>query len=274
MPGPVKMCTAIYLVLVWVSFIFFAAADLVMILRVYAMWNQSKRVFYILLFMYVAQVILSFVARDIYSPNTTYLSVTVVQIMDFSFCNISFNDAPSPLLLGATALQFVFSVMLFILAVIPTLKESVVLYKATRQWQPNNYMQQLMQDGILYFLANIINNITLAWLQNDITLNSTSQLVLVFLNYTTVCPIMPRFIISVRELYDRSLRGRGHGIDTGFGVSSQPGNADISAIEFADVTPGQEQGRVAEGEVGDSEAIRLDELGDGTRSNLNGDFFA
>jgi hypothetical protein len=151
-----------------------------MILRVYAMWNQSKRVFYILLFMYVAQVILSFVARDIYSPNTTYLSgmsqaklqatleshkwhcllppfspVTVVQIMDFSFCNISFNDAPSPLLLGATALQFVFSVMLFILAVIPTLKESVVLYKATRQWQPNNYMQQLMQDGILYFLAYV-----------------------------------------------------------------------------------------------------------------------
>ena len=108
----------------------------------------------------------------------------------------------------------------------------------------------------------------MAWLQNDITLNPTSQLVLVFLNYTTVCPIMPRFIISVRELYDRSLRGRCYGIDTGFGVTSQPvfsGNATVSAIEFADVAPGQEQGQVAEGEVGEPEAIRLDELGDDTR---------
>jgi len=76
---------------------------------------------------------------------------------------------------------------------------------------------------------------------------------------------MPRFIISVRELYDRDLRNRWQGIDTGFGVLSQPdssGNAAVSAIQFTDVALGQE---VAEGEVDDSEAIRLEMLGDGTR---------
>ena len=94
----------------------------------------------------------------------------------------------------------------------------------------------------------------------------TSQFVLNLLCYTTLCPIIPRFIISVRELYDRDLSGRWQGIDTGFGVSSQPsssGNAAVSAIEFAGVAPGQEQGQVAEGEVDDSEAIRLEMLGDG-----------
>ena len=78
---------------------------------------------------------------------------------------------------------------------------------------------------------------------------------------------MPRFIISVRELYDRDLRGRWQGIDTGFGVLSQPisnGNAAVSAIQFAEVAPGQEQGQVAEGETDDSEAIRL-EMREGTR---------
>jgi hypothetical protein len=78
---------------------------------------------------------------------------------------------------------------------------------------------------------------------------------------------MPRFIISVRELYDRDLCGRWQGIDTGFGVLSQPvsgGNAAMSAIQFADVAPGQEEGEVAKGEVDDLEAIRL-ELRDGTR---------
>jgi hypothetical protein len=50
-------------------------------------------------------------------------------------------------------------------------------------------------------------------------------------------------------------------------VLSQPvsgGNAAVSAIQFADVAPGQEEGQVAEGEVDDSEAIRL-EMRDGTR---------
>ena len=84
---------------------------------------------------------------------------------------------------------------------------------------------------------------------------------------------MPRFIVGVRELYDRDrVRGRWQGIDTGFGTSSQPvfkfsEHAAISTIEFADLVPGQEQGQVpvAGSEVDDSGAIRLEMLGDGTR---------
>jgi hypothetical protein len=80
---------------------------------------------------------------------------------------------------------------------------------------------------------------------------------------------MPRFIISVRELDDREVHGRWQRVDIGFGVSSQPVfslSAAVSAIEFADrVVPGQGQGQVAEGEVDDSEVIRLGMLGDGTR---------
>ena len=48
---------------------------------------------------------------------------------------------------------------------------------------------------------------------------------------------MPRFIISIRELYHRDLRKRWQGIDTGFGVFSQPnssGDTTISGIGFAD----------------------------------------
>ena len=41
-----------------------------MILRVYAIWNQSKGILYILLFLYVPQVILSFVFAGMYfGPN-------------------------------------------------------------------------------------------------------------------------------------------------------------------------------------------------------------
>ena len=80
--------------------------------------------------------------------------------------------------------------------------------------------------------------------------------------------MMPRFIISVRELYDRDLRDRWEGIDTGFGVLSQPvasGNAVVSAIAFADINLGQKEGQVVEGDSEDSDAIRLGMLRDGTR---------
>ena len=101
----------------------------------------------------------------------------------------------------------------------------------------------------------MIYNILMAWLRsNFIVANS----VFAMLYCTALYPIVPRFIISVRELYDRDLCGRWQGIDTGFGMSSQPvssGNAVVSAIEFADVAAGQEQGQVAEGEMDDSEAI-------------------
>ena len=105
-------------------------------------------------------------------------------------------------------------------------------------------------------------NISEAMLQTTITLDSASQLVLTLLYYTTICPLMPRFIISMRELYDRDLRGRWQGIDTAFNISSQPGvysgNAAVSAIQFADAAPGRGEDQEAEGEADDFEGIRLE----------------
>ena len=73
--------------------------------------------------------------------------------------------------------------------------------------------------------------------------------------------MMPRFIISVRELYDCDLRRRWQGMDTGFGALSQP-IAIVSAIGFADVAPEQDQ--AVEGGTNESEAIQLEAFGDDT----------
>ena len=117
------------------------------------MWNQSKRIFYILLFIYLPQVIVTFVGEGIYNNPNTYLSgmsqakvqaklesqmwslvlppfspVTVVQVIDtIAFCNVSLN-ASSKILWGSIALRLVLSVVLLILAVTSTLKESVMMY--------------------------------------------------------------------------------------------------------------------------------------------------
>lgn len=94
--------------------------------------------------------------------------------------------------------------------------------------------------------------------------DNTSMVFLFMFCYITVCPMAPRFIINIRELYDRDLRGRFQGIDTGFAIFSQTivsQNAAVSAIAFADVAPGQDS--VVEREAGESEGIQLEALGDG-----------
>jgi len=95
----------------------------------------------------------------------------------------------------------------------------------------------------------------MALLDNSLIISNTWQLFLTLLSYTAICPIIPRFVIGMRELYDRDLRPRWQGIDTGFGVLSQPivsSNVAVSAISFAE----------GQGEEGDTEAIQLEELGD------------
>ena len=84
------------------------------------------------------------------------------------------------------------------------------------------------------------------------------------LSHSVVWVIIPRFIIGIRELYDRDLRRRWQGIDTGFGVFSQPissENARLSTIAFVDIRP--EEGLSVQGSTDDSEAIQLGVVGEG-----------
>ncbi|KAN0094331.1 hypothetical protein V8E55_002618 [Tylopilus felleus] len=171
-PGPLNVSTAIFLTTFWAFPIFLAIVDcklpcliilftptvlsiaVVMIFRVYAMWNQSTGILYVLLFIYAAQVISSFIITGLYYNPNTNLTVTIVQVVNFSFCN-SAPDVPNPslLLFGHSFPRFALSAILLVLAVIPTLKQAFGMYKTTKQWQPNLYMHQLVRDGILYFLV-------------------------------------------------------------------------------------------------------------------------
>lgn len=53
---------------------------------------------------------------------------------------------------------------------------------------------------------------------------------MVILEYVPIYTLTPRFILSVRELYARDVRGRREGIDTGFGLSI----SGATTMEFAD----------------------------------------
>ena len=81
---------------------------------------------------------------------------------------------------------------------------------------------------------------------------------------TLLYTMLPRFIISIRELYDRDCHRHCNGTDMGFGISSQPAaseNATLSAIAFADVIHGQSESHMVveggESEMASSEVVGL-----------------
>lgn len=92
--------------------------------------------------------------------------------------------------------------------------------------------------------------------------------VLVYFVYFLFASVMPRFIISIRELYARELKGHCRGIDSGFGVfshsiSTQYG--EVSAIAFAGVVSRQDQAVVDGDAENFEEAIQLQVTRDGAR---------
>ena len=208
--------------------------------------------------------------------------VTIVQVLDFSFCD-GLSTVPTPLLLGISIPRFVLGVALLVLAVIPTLKQSVEIYRATKAWQSNKNMRGLTRDGILYFLVyvatffssncmdtnrpqtdrNVIYN------THDIivnasgpTISATATIYLALFSSIAICTIMPRFIISIRELYNPEARRDWQGIDSGFGLSSQSTGGRMPTA-YTEIVQGQS--RITEGDEDVTRAMPLQMLNDKTR---------
>ncbi|KAF8428952.1 hypothetical protein L210DRAFT_3116192 [Boletus edulis BED1] len=218
-PGPLEVSTVIYLISGWALVLFISATDLMMILRVYAMWNRSRTILSILLSIFVAQTIVAVVLDGIYNNPNTHVLVTLNQVSDFSFCNISYINTPATVQVYRAAPRLVLSAALVILAVSQTLKESFEMYKATKQWQPNRYMQKLVGDGILYFIVNVVCQIYYVVIPVEAPTNDVAVFLGTFVDLAFY-NLIPRFIIGIREFYDRDICGGFH-IDTGFGVVSQ-----------------------------------------------------
>ena len=88
--------------------------------------------------------------------SLTHSIAATVQVLNFTVCGGTFIPSV-PALLGVYCAipRFLISFALLILAVVRTLKQSVEMYNATRQWQPNQYIKIFVRDGIFYFFVYV-----------------------------------------------------------------------------------------------------------------------
>ncbi|KAF8136940.1 hypothetical protein EV363DRAFT_1315960 [Boletus edulis] len=223
------------------------------------MWNRSRTILWILLFIFVVQTITSVFANSHSEDPNAHFSETIGHLSSFSFCNVSFNDPLALDIMLQIVPRLALAATLVILAVTQTLKRSVEMYRATKQWQLNRYMQLLVRDGIIYFVMNVLFQITSMPI-NSPNLNAAMFFLSTFV-YVFFFALVPRFIISIRELYDRDTHGRSH-IDTGFGMRSQLNvgtNMTMSAMAFMDVNRERQDPEV-EGDADNSGNIELEDV--------------
>ncbi|KAF8553295.1 hypothetical protein OG21DRAFT_1485495 [Imleria badia] len=229
----------------WTFLFFFGAAEFVMILRIWAMYNRSRVILGTLLTLFTLEIISTLLAVAIDSDPKN-MPVVIYQILDFSFCVL---QATSPVWTNvAVIFQITQGAAVCMLAIVQSARQSVEMYRLTKQCQLNRYMSLLIKQGILSFLVVLLFNLI-----NVLSVSGTAPtggwkvVVLVILEYVPIYTLTPRFILNMRELYAHDVQGRrGEGIDTGFGVSLSGRDAGGMEMVFADVEQNEELDDVEE----------------------------
>ncbi|KAF8135161.1 hypothetical protein EV363DRAFT_1322657 [Boletus edulis] len=221
LPGPAEVfsCKTMIVVRGWAFVLFLGAADMVMILRVWAMYSRSRLILVSLLVLFSLQMASVLLTAAIQSDPRNLTAVTF-QILDFSVCSV---DPTSFIWVKVNSiLQITHGAVLCTLAVFQFVRQSFEMYNVTKEWQLNRYMGLLVREGILYFFAAFMFNLVNELASAKILQNSGWQLIVtVIIQYVPVFTLTPRFIMSLRELHMRDVEGRrGNGFDSGFGLSS------------------------------------------------------
>ncbi|KAF8558532.1 hypothetical protein OG21DRAFT_1481241 [Imleria badia] len=214
----------------------YALSSLVMILRVYAIYNRSRIILGVLLVMYIPEVVMIIVSSGIYSdPN--YVAVSIAQLLDITLCNVVLSTQTWST--ATRIIQFILGTVMCILVTAQFVKQSLQMYQATRKWQLNRYMNLLVRDSLLYFLATLLYGIVnMLGLLGNIPQGWFTSLLAVAVD-VLLYTLTPRFVMNIREMYVRDTQGRGnHDIDTGFGLPSGAGrgvggSTTIGTIAFA-----------------------------------------
>ncbi|KAF8548554.1 hypothetical protein OG21DRAFT_749816 [Imleria badia] len=211
-----------------------------MILRVWAMYNRSRLILSALLAVFLLEIIFIVIVNAMYSNARNRLPVAAIQILDFSFCVV---QPTSPIWRNiATILQTTHGAAMCILAIIQFVRQSLQMYRVTKQWQISRYTSLLVREGILYFFAVFLFSLLDALNgSGTIPAEGWQADLSIFLEYVPMYALSPRSILNIRKLYARDVQGRrGDGIDSGFGLSSSGRGAGGTEIVFADVEQSHE----------------------------------
>ncbi|KAH7919999.1 hypothetical protein BV22DRAFT_1133428 [Leucogyrophana mollusca] len=194
----VALCTGFYTfgnvgfyVITWVS-------AMIMVLRVFAMYNQSKIILGVLLLFFVPTIVATIVIIAILFNITHTSGVIALDLLGTNYCAqvLSWSRGQSLLFVYLNIPRVGFDVLLVVLAVGRLVKDAVD-NRVLDKWQPNVYLRMLARDSIIYFLLNLA--ITMfTFIGPAATFPNWYQYVAPFITDTVPYMLAPHLIISFR----------------------------------------------------------------------------
>jgi len=167
--------------------------------------------------------------------DAKYLPVSVIQVLGSSLCSYKHTRFAHTWTKVVIILQMIYGGVLCILASAQFARGSLEIYRATKQWQLNRYMNLLVWQSVVYFLIFFLLNLLNILSAIFHILPKEGRFTVLYLPAELVpaYTLTPRFIFSIRELYAHNIQsGYGSMMDSGFGLS---GRSDMTAMVFEDL---------------------------------------
>lgn len=190
-------CHVIFLFFQWGFSVYFCLAEVILIWRLYALYNQSKPLLYILVGFFIPVVAL-YIAVDIFlwSRPSALSMEEIVITPDIKFCTTSFHVGPMPAIYASIPV-ICFDIFLLVLAIAVLgkhLKERKEL-----KMKPNAYIVVIVRYHVLYFVLNLASQILMAMMWADLSTVAISFVML--FNITAPFIIVPRVVMSIWETH-------------------------------------------------------------------------
>ncbi|KAG0709439.1 hypothetical protein DFH29DRAFT_231103 [Suillus ampliporus] len=180
----------------WGFSAYYCLAEVILIWRLYALYNQSKLILYVLLGLFIPIVALS-IAMDVflYSRPAAF-SVKEIITPDVKYCTLSFNMGPMPAIYASIPI-ICYDIFLVVLAAINLVKH--LKERREIRMRPNIYVLMIVRCHIIYFVLNLTNDILSAilWAHIPTPAMSLSEL---FINAAPFI-MAPRLIINIWDTH-------------------------------------------------------------------------
>ncbi|KAJ8587697.1 hypothetical protein M405DRAFT_290077 [Rhizopogon salebrosus TDB-379] len=198
---PEAVSYALSVLMEWGFSVYFWFAEAILIWRLCALYNQSKRLLYVLLATFLPIVALE-IGTDIYlySRRSAYSVTEIVLVTpDVKYCMMSFKLGP--MIAVYTSIPIIcYDIFLVILAAVILVKH--LKERTTVRLKPNAYVMMIVRYHIIYFVLNLTNQILLVVLWTGIPAPARSFLEL----FVSCAPFIlaPRLIINIWDTHAHS----------------------------------------------------------------------
>ncbi|KAG1774167.1 hypothetical protein EV702DRAFT_549423 [Suillus placidus] len=190
---PEAVSYGMFLFFQWSFSVYFCLAEVILIWRLYALYNQSKPILYVLLGLFLPVVAL-YIAVDIFlwSRPSAISMQEIIITPNIKYCTAFYHIGPMPAIYASLPV-ICYDIFLVILAI-------TILRKHLKEWKelnlrPNAYVVVIVRYHVIYFVLNLATQIFMAILWANLPM-VVMNLVQLF-NGTAPFIILPRLIISI-----------------------------------------------------------------------------